>query len=202
MTGNQIAYWNYKESQRHNLAGENENSRHNLAQETETQRHDVAGEQETSYHNRFSENLALISFDESARHNLQQEAIGAKQASASATSASASLMNARTNASLLPYQIEKLMGDTGYVGAQTDYVEAQTDYTKTRTQGQEYQNRRDWYETVTWWDAYELERDVKKSQIEKNKADVANAGTKGFSNTVDAFDKLLGIGMTIGELFA
>lgn len=44
MTANQIAYWNYVENSRHNLASETEAKRSNLAKERESNRSNVANE--------------------------------------------------------------------------------------------------------------------------------------------------------------
>lgn len=62
MTSQGLAYLNYQEGNRHNLATEAqavnelaETSRHNRAYEYETNRHDLATEHETSKHNRYEE---------------------------------------------------------------------------------------------------------------------------------------------------
>jgi hypothetical protein len=68
-----IAYWNYKENQRHNVAAEShnrdvlsENTRHNLAVETEAHRSNVAREEETHRSNVAHET-------ETHRHNVVVE---------------------------------------------------------------------------------------------------------------------------------
>lgn len=82
MTHNQIAYWNYVESQRANKAKEFETARSNRAQEAllarqhdETYRHNVANEQETFRHNVAGENVSLANQRETLRHNLAGEAL-------------------------------------------------------------------------------------------------------------------------------
>lgn len=82
MTHNQIAYWNYVESQRANKAKEFETARSNRAQEallarqqSETNRHNLANERETFRHNVAGEKVSLASQQESLRHNLAGEAL-------------------------------------------------------------------------------------------------------------------------------
>lgn len=82
MTHNQIAYWNYVESQRANKAKEFETARSNRAQEAllaqqqgETYRHNLANERETYRHNVAGENVSLASQRETLRHNLAGEAL-------------------------------------------------------------------------------------------------------------------------------
>lgn len=62
MTHNQIEYANYRESKRHNLAGEAENQRHNVVTEYETARHDVE-----------TENLGWANLKETTRHDVAEE---------------------------------------------------------------------------------------------------------------------------------
>lgn len=62
MTQNQIAFYNYLESKRANLAREGENTRSNVARETETNRHNVVTEEQAG--------KQLI---EMGRHNLATE---------------------------------------------------------------------------------------------------------------------------------
>lgn len=62
MTHNQIDYANYKESQRHNLAGEAEMTRHNVVTEYETARHNVE-----------TEHLGWATLSETKRHNVADE---------------------------------------------------------------------------------------------------------------------------------
>lgn len=64
MTQNQIAYWNYKEAQKHNRATEKETSKHNRITEAETGRH-----------NQVSEYVDLGNLDESQRTHKANEAI-------------------------------------------------------------------------------------------------------------------------------
>lgn len=86
MTKNQIAYFNAKETQRHNyvteqetnrsnLAKEYETYRHNYATEVETNRHNVVGETETYRHNYVMEGLQM-------QANANQYAVGMAQAAA------------------------------------------------------------------------------------------------------------------------
>lgn len=71
MTHNQIAYWNYVESQRANKAKEFETARSNRAQEALLSRqHD-----ETFRHNLANEGLQARQNDETRRHNLIGEAL-------------------------------------------------------------------------------------------------------------------------------
>lgn len=80
MTRNQIAYWEYRERARSNLANERENARanrareietnrSNLANETETNRSNVARETETNRHNLITEVLEQGKLNETVRHN-------------------------------------------------------------------------------------------------------------------------------------
>lgn len=76
MTHNQINYWNYRETGRHNVATENETNRHNVVTEGETKRHNLATEgidlsklNETTRHN-------LATEQEMGRHNLESESQG------------------------------------------------------------------------------------------------------------------------------
>lgn len=78
MTQNQIAYWNYKESGRHNRAVEAETHRANRAQETETNRHNVTWEQETERHNRAIEGLTSVQNVETHRSNVVRESLQAE----------------------------------------------------------------------------------------------------------------------------
>lgn len=82
MTHNQIAYWNYIESQRSNRARELETARSNRAQEAllsrqhdETYRHNVASEKEGARHNLASETLSSRTLSETQRANREQESI-------------------------------------------------------------------------------------------------------------------------------
>lgn len=68
MTANQIAYFNAKETVRHNTQTEKETNRHNVVTENETYRHNVATETETNRHNVITEN-------ETQRHNLATEGV-------------------------------------------------------------------------------------------------------------------------------
>lgn len=83
MTHNQINYWNYVETGRHNVETEKENARHNLASESETNRHNVATEQidlgklnETIRHNKVTEGVSMSQLAEDVRHNLASESLG------------------------------------------------------------------------------------------------------------------------------
>lgn len=94
MTHNQIAYAQHKETERSNLAKEQqarnelaETSRHNLVYEAETNRHNLATEQETNRANLAKEQLQA-----------ESNAIGWAQAQASAQQAAAATRNAATNA--------------------------------------------------------------------------------------------------------
>ncbi len=62
MTHNQIEYANYKESKRHNIAGETELNRHNVVTEYETARHNVE-----------TENIGWANLSETKRHNQADE---------------------------------------------------------------------------------------------------------------------------------
>lgn len=82
MTHNQINYWNLKETERHNVVGENETARHNLAVEGETNRHNVATEgidlgklNESIRHNKMSEGQEDLKIAETGRHNRVTEGI-------------------------------------------------------------------------------------------------------------------------------
>nr|AVX53618.1 putative ORF1 [Marmot picobirnavirus] len=70
MTRNQIAYWEYVETGRHNLATEKETNRHNLATEQEIYRHNVATEGETYRHNVATEqyNLSVLQEQKVVNH--------------------------------------------------------------------------------------------------------------------------------------
>lgn len=127
MTGNQIAYANLVESNRHNVVTESETNRHNVVSENETARHNYATEFETNRHNvitenetqrhnisteeldwfnanegarhnRASENLGWFNAKEGARHNKVSENIGIAQAVASSQQAQAALANASASA--------------------------------------------------------------------------------------------------------
>lgn len=80
MTANQIAYWNYVESNRHNLATEKENTRSNLAREREQNRSNLSQEQISREGNAIRQTSNLIndahylrSDSEANRHNLAME---------------------------------------------------------------------------------------------------------------------------------
>lgn len=84
MTRNQIEYWNYRETGRHNVATENETNRHNVVTENETERHNRAGENidisklaETKRHNLVTEgqnvDISMANLAETMRHNMSQE---------------------------------------------------------------------------------------------------------------------------------
>lgn len=80
MTHNQINYWNYKETNRHNVETERETNRHNVVTEGETHRHNVATEgieigklQETTRHNMVTEHQGYLQITETGRHNLATE---------------------------------------------------------------------------------------------------------------------------------
>lgn len=75
MTGNQIRYWEHKETGRHNLATEQETNRHNVETETETRRHNIVGEKETNRHNLATESADISKLAESVRHNKATEDI-------------------------------------------------------------------------------------------------------------------------------
>lgn len=62
MTHNQIEYANYKESKRHNIAGE-----------AETQRHNVVTEYEVARHNVETERLGWANLNEETRHHIADE---------------------------------------------------------------------------------------------------------------------------------
>lgn len=74
MTQNQIAYWNLRESERHNLSTEQESKRHNIVGEKETYRHNITTEGETQRHNVMTENISIADLQERGRHNRATEA--------------------------------------------------------------------------------------------------------------------------------
>lgn len=78
MTQNQINYWNYRETGRHNLATEGETNRHNVVTENETQRHNMVGERETERHNRATEGIDLSKLAETQRHNRASESLAGR----------------------------------------------------------------------------------------------------------------------------
>lgn len=80
MTANQIAYWNYVENNRHNIASEKEALRSNRAKEREQHRSNVAQESLTSAANQIRQQSNLINDahyvrqdSEANRHNLAME---------------------------------------------------------------------------------------------------------------------------------
>lgn len=104
LTQNQIAYWNLQETKRansetnrHNVATENETARHNLAgeqfnisnlnesirhnkvTETETNRHNVVTENETNRHNVAGEQFNIAQLQEQQRHNIAGEQFNISQ---------------------------------------------------------------------------------------------------------------------------
>lgn len=127
MTSTQVAYWNYKESARHNLATEGiqqeankisagqlaESIRHNQATEkisilnlNETKRHNVVSEKltvnqikEQHRHNVATEHLTQSQISEQRRHNVQTEAIQSFNANTQRITAesNAALNAAKTN---------------------------------------------------------------------------------------------------------
>lgn len=72
MTSNQIAYWNYRETKRHNIETEKESKRHNVSTESIS----LQQLEESKRHNVVSESLGFANLQESHRHNLAQESIG------------------------------------------------------------------------------------------------------------------------------
>lgn len=126
MTHNQIEYANYKESKRHNIAGETELNRHNVVTEYETARHNVetenigwanlaetkrhnqADETETHRYHTASEAIEKSKLSETTRHNkvveqidsyrtVNEVAIGYQNASTNAYNAQTNAYNAQTN---------------------------------------------------------------------------------------------------------
>lgn len=86
MTQTQVAYWNYKENQRHNFISEAEDKRSHLADETEramhnretereTHRHYLATETETTRANQANEYIKTQQLNETVRSNLANEAV-------------------------------------------------------------------------------------------------------------------------------
>lgn len=80
MTHNQIEYFKYLESTRHNKVSETETNRSNLANEriasgnlSESIRHNIAAENETGRHNQATEQLEQGKLTESIRHNQAAE---------------------------------------------------------------------------------------------------------------------------------
>lgn len=80
MTHNQIEYFKYLESTRHNKVSEAETNRSNLANEqiasgnlSESIRHNIAAETETGRHNQATEQLEQGKLTESIRHNQAAE---------------------------------------------------------------------------------------------------------------------------------
>lgn len=147
----QVQYFNYLESQRHNIATENETQRHNVVTEQQGQEGLAQGwesvrisdfnsrtqrlaQEEAARHNRASETISIASLNETTRHNKEQEAIGRTQAAASSLSAQASMTSAQ--ASMKNAQLNETKWNTSeyYVAqternkniAQTAYYESQT----------------------------------------------------------------------------
>lgn len=104
MTANQIAYANYVESNRHNLASESETSKHNRTTEdvayknwSEVVRHNKVGEGETHRHNVQNELFNIGTLNENIRHNKRSETISDKQANAALSQARTADYNATTD---------------------------------------------------------------------------------------------------------
>lgn len=75
MTQTQVAYWNYKEGQRHAKADEEEQKRSHLAVEAETARHYLTTERETNRANLANEDLKRQQNVETHRSAVANEAI-------------------------------------------------------------------------------------------------------------------------------
>lgn len=156
MTSNYIAWLNYGENKRHNVAYENEThrnnvavleetKRHNVVNETETHRHNVAIESETNRHNVVTELVSMNSLAETVRSHKANEEIAqgnlivyrdlssasASQAQAALVSAAAAQLNAKTNAynaetSRLQLNIQQQNADTNAANAKVNSRNADT----------------------------------------------------------------------------
>lgn len=90
MTQTQVAYWNYKENQRHNktseaedqrshLADEAERAMHNRETERETHRHYLATETETARADQANEYIKTEQLNETIRSNIANEGIATQR---------------------------------------------------------------------------------------------------------------------------
>lgn len=79
MTRNEIAYQQFVENRRSNMANERETNRSNVAREAETYRSNTAKEFETNRHNLATEDLGYKNYEETKRHNFSMEDLGFAQ---------------------------------------------------------------------------------------------------------------------------
>lgn len=79
MTQNQIAYWNYVEGKRHNLATETETNRNNVATLAETNRANLAKEKQNRINSDRSYYMSLVSFEEQKRATRVSEDLRQKE---------------------------------------------------------------------------------------------------------------------------
>lgn len=144
MTSNQIAYHNAKETERHNLATEQETNRHQLVQEALTkwsnaiQRWQVAVnnahytrmDAETARANRAKETQNAAALQETYRSNVSNEDIkrasnslqAAQNAETSRHQKTMESIQERLNASIIPLNVAKTVES----GASTGYAKART----------------------------------------------------------------------------
>lgn len=141
MLAQQINYWNYQETKRHNQASEQlESEKNAISREqvnvnwftaNEQQRHNVASEDisrgglyETIRHNKATESISQGTLAESIRHNKQQEAIGYMNAAANTTQANAAMHRATTARKEYQLKEKKYPFETLLLGAQTSQANA------------------------------------------------------------------------------
>lgn len=79
VTNEDISYKNYDETKRHNQAGEQETQRHNVAGEKENRRHNITTEGEARRHNIKTESQTDDVNRETNRHNLATEQLGSNE---------------------------------------------------------------------------------------------------------------------------
>lgn len=158
MTANQIAYFNAKETVRHNTQTEKETNRHNVVTENETYRHNVATENEINRHNVITEN-------ETQRHNMATEGVTIQSA---LIGANAHIQAAGISASASRYTADLLSAHNAAVRQETE----RHNMILENLQGQQQAlNARDvtlreqsFYETVT---QNEAQRELWKSLADK-----------------------------------
>lgn len=203
MTNQSIAYANFVESQRHNLATERQEARNlewrkiierqqleelarsNLAREQENVRHNQSSEYNERQSNKIQDNrnVATIMYnyrnlEESQRHNLASETLGARQQDwteyaggrniyldAQRTDAQKELWSSQTKANQIQASLAPYEAQTRRIGANASQTQANASMRNASTQYQGMLNQQ-WYQeesinSLNWkqWKEYLLERD-------------------------------------------